>query len=73
MCLKLSKGPIIFLFCNTISRYPILSKRYPVLCKVHTGYYATSEIEHGSPACMVDNLHAKANGLPLREGGQTMV
>ena len=29
------------------------------MCKVYTGYYGTSEIEHGSCACTVDNPELK--------------
>ena len=35
------------------------------MCKVYTGYHGTSEIEHG--------LCAKARGLSLRTGAQTML
>ena len=51
--------------CTIIHRYPILSTRYSVMCKVYTGYCGTSEIEHG--------LCAKARGLSLRTGAQTML
>ena len=37
-----------------------------------TGYQAISEIEHGSSACAVGNSLAKARGLSLRTGSQTM-
>ena len=43
------------------------------MCKVYTGYCATSEIEHGLCACTVDNPLAKARGLSLRTGAQTML
>ena len=43
------------------------------MCKVYTGYHGTSEIEHGLCACTVDNSLAKARGLSLRTGGQTML
>ena len=59
--------------CSTFHRYPIFSKRYSVLCKVYTGYCGTSEIEHGLCACTADNLLAKARGLSLRTGAQTML
>ena len=59
--------------CTTIHRYPIFSTRYSVMCKVYTGYCGTSEIEHGLCACMVDNPLAKARGLSLRTGTQTML
>lgn len=36
--------------------------------KIYNGYYATSEIEHDSSACMDDNPLAKARGLSLRAG-----
>ena len=59
--------------CTTIHRYPILSTRYSVMCKVYTGYCSTSEIENGLCACTVDNPLAKARGLSLRTGAQTML
>ena len=59
--------------CTTFHRYPIFSKSYTVLCKVYTGYCGTSEIEHGLCACTVDNPLAKARGLSLRTGAQTML
>ena len=59
--------------CTTFHRYPILSTRYSVMCKVYTGYCGTSEIEHGLCACTVDNPLAKARGLSLRTGAQTML
>ena len=43
------------------------------MCKVYTGYHGTSEIEHGLCACTVDNPLAKARGLSLRTGAQTML
>ena len=43
------------------------------MCKVYTGYYGTSRIEHGLCACTVDNPLAKARGLSLRTGAQTML
>ena len=43
------------------------------MCKVYTGYCGTSEIEHGLCACTVDNPLAKARGLSLRSGAQTML
>ena len=61
------------MFSTTIHRYPILSTRHSVTCKVYTGYHDTSEIEHGSCACTVDNLRAKARGLSLCRGAQTML
>ena len=51
----------------------IFSTRYPVTCKVYTGYHGTSEIEHGLSACTVDYPLAKARGLSLRTGAQTML
>ena len=54
-------------------RYPIFSTRYSVMCKVYTGYCGTREIEHGICACTVDNPRAKAPGLSLRTGAQTML
>ena len=59
--------------CTTIHRYPIFSMKYSVMCKVYTGYCDTSEIEHGLCACTVDNPLAKARGLSLRTGAQTML
>ena len=47
--------------------------RYSVLCKVYTRYCGTSVIEHGLCACTVDNPLAKARGLSLRTGAQTML
>ena len=43
------------------------------MCKVYTGYCGTSEMEHGLCACTVDNPRAKARGLSLRTGAQTML
>ena len=43
------------------------------MCKVYTGYCGTSEIEHGLYACTVDDPLAKARGLSLRAGAQTML
>ena len=43
------------------------------MCMVYTGYCGTSEIEHGLCACTVDNPLAKARGLFLRTGAQTML
>ena len=63
----------IKLSCTTIHRYPIFSMRYSVMCKVYTDYCGTSEIEHGLCACAADNPHAKARGLSLRTGTQTML
>ena len=61
------------IFCTTIHRYPIFSTGYSVMCKVYTVYCGTSEIEHGLCACTVDNPLAKARGLSLRTGAQTML
>ena len=61
------------MFCTTIHRYPIFSTRYSVMYKVYTGYYDTSWIEHGLCACTVDNPLAKARGLSLHTGAQTML
>ena len=36
------------------------------------GYHGTSEIKHSLSACTVDNSLAKARGLSLRNGAQTM-
>ena len=44
------------------------------MCKVYTGYpRVISEIEHGLCACTVDNPLAKARGLSLRTGAQTLL
>ena len=43
------------------------------MCTAYTGYHGTSEIQHGLCACTVDNLFAKARGLSLRTGAQTML
>ena len=43
------------------------------MCTVYTGYCGTSDIEHGLCACTVDNPLAKARGLSLRTGAQTML
>ena len=43
------------------------------MCKVYTGYCGTSEIEHSLCACTVDNPLAKARGLSLLTGAQTML
>ena len=43
------------------------------MCKVYTRYHCTSEIEHGLCACMVNNPLAKAQGLSLPTGAQTML
>ena len=60
-------------YCTTIHRYPNFRMRYSVMCKVYTGYHGTSEIEHGLCARTVDNPLAKARGLSLRTGAQTML
>ena len=67
---------IIFFTINVVLQSPdahISSTSYNVMCKVYTEKHDTSEIEHGSSACMVDNPLAKARGLSLRTGGQTML
>ena len=43
------------------------------MSKIYTGYCGISEIEHGLCACTVDNPLAKARGLSLRTGAQTML
>ena len=58
--------------CTTIHIYPIYSTRYSVRCKVQTGNHGTSEIVHCLCACTVDNPLAKARGLSLHTGAQTM-
>ena len=47
--------------------------QYSVMRKVYTVYHVTSEIEQGRCACTVDNTLAKARGLSLRTGTQTML
>ena len=64
---------IFYVVCTTHHRYPIFSTRYSVMCKVYTGYCGTSAIEHSLCACTVDNPLAKARGLSLRTGAQTML
>ena len=59
--------------CTTFLRYPIFSTKYSVICKVYTGYYGTSEIEHGLCACTVDNSRAKTRELSLRIGAKTIL
>ena len=46
---------------------------YLLLRKVYTGYCDTSEIEHGQCASTVDNPLAKARGLSVRTGAQTLL
>ena len=60
-------------FLDQIIVYPIFSMRYSQMCKVYTGYHGTSEIERGLCACTVDKPLAKARGLSLRTGAQTML
>ena len=43
------------------------------MCKVYTGCCGTSDIEHGLCACTDDNPLAKARGLSLHTGAQTML
>ena len=43
------------------------------MCKIYTCYRGTSEKEHGLCACTVDNPLAKAWGLSLRTGAQTIL
>ena len=73
LCPKLVIITTLKVFCTTFHRYPIFSTRYSVMCKVYTGYCGTSEIEHGLCACTVDYPLAKARGLSLRTGAQTML
>ena len=54
-------------------RGPAFSMRYFVMCKVYNGYHGTSEIEPSLCACTVVNPLAKARGLYLRTGAQTML
>ena len=59
--------------CTTINRYPIFSTRCSVMFKVYTGYDGSMMIEHGLCACTVDNPLAKARGLSLHTGAQTIL
>ena len=59
--------------CTKIHRNPIFSTRYSVMRAVYTGYHGTSETELGLYSCTVDNPLAKARGLSLRTGAQTML
>ena len=43
------------------------------MCKVCTAYHGTREIDHGLCDCTVDNPLAKAPGLSLRTGAQTIL
>ena len=43
------------------------------MCKVYTGYHGASEIEYDLCACTVANPRAKARGLSLRTGTQTIL
>ena len=52
---------------------PCSTSHISITCKVYPGYHGTSEIEHGLCACKVDNPLAKARGLSLRTGAQTML
>ena len=60
LCRQAQHSVVVFVYniinmnYTTIHRYPIFSTRYSVMCEVYTGYYGTSEIEHGLYACMVD-------------------
>ena len=47
--------------------------KFPVMCKVYTGYNAINEIEQGLSVCAVENSLAKDRGLSLRTGGQTIL
>ena len=58
---------------TTIHRYPVLSAKYSVMCKVDTGYHDTREIEHGLCAYTVDNPLSETRGLSLHTGAQTML
>ena len=49
----------------------ILGTKYLVICKVYTGYCATSMIEHGLSTCTVSNPLTKTCGLSLSTGGQS--
>ena len=40
--------------------------------KFYTRYHGASETEHGLSACTVDNPRAKARGLSLRTGAQSV-
>ena len=43
------------------------------MSKAYTGDHGTRDLEHGLCACTVDNPLAKARGLSLRTGAQTML
>ena len=43
------------------------------MCKVYTRYHGTREIEQDLCACTVDNPVAKARGLSLHIGAQTIL
>ena len=58
---------------TTIHSGLIFSTRCSVMCKIYTGYHGTSDIEHGLCACTIINPRAKARGLSLRTGAQTML
>ena len=64
---------MFYWYCTTIHRYQIFSTTYSVMCRVYTGYNGTSEKEHGLCTCTVDIPLAKARGLSLRTGVQTML
>ena len=58
--------------CATLN-HNLQIPNFSARCKIYTGYHGTSEIEHGLCACTVDNPLAKARGLSLRTGAQTML
>ena len=66
---KLTRISFVFFILYHIPQIPNL--KHEVLR--HTGYCGTSEIEHGLCACTIDNPLAKARGLSLRPGAQTML
>ena len=43
------------------------------MCNIYIGHHGTSEIDDGLCARTVDNPLAKARGLSLRTGAQTML
>ena len=71
--LSLRTGAQAMLYLPLVPQTPNFSMRYSVMCKVYTGYCGTSEIEHGLCACTADNPLAKARGLSLYTGAQTML
>ena len=72
-CLISKPALSLLSYLYKIHRFPVLSTRCSVMCKVYTGYHDTSEMENDLCACVVDNPLAKARGLSLRTGAQTVL